>query len=147
MDRLLLVRGVNTSEDDHGKGQYLMLTGRRQSPAEDHPRLGAVVAKATDSERLELPGHIHITPGGGGGRSADAAYLGPQYASVVLGNGNPPAHTALAGGVTEQTDAKRHALTQTAERSLSRPPQNRANGRLHAELRSGPEADATSRHV
>ena len=110
MDRLLLVRGVNTSEDDHGKGQYLMLTGRRQSPAEDHPRLGAVVAKALDSEHLELPGHIHITPGGGGGRSADAAYLGPQYASVVLGNGNPPAHTALAGGVTEQTDAKRHAL-------------------------------------
>jgi hypothetical protein len=121
MDRLLVVRGVNTSEDDHGKGQYLMLTGRRQSPAEDHPRLGAVVAKALDAEQLELPGYIHITPGGGGGRSADSAYLGPQYASVVLGNGNPPAHTALSGGITDQTDAQRHALRRrVSEHFLAR---------------------------
>ncbi len=31
MHHLCLMRGVNTSEDDHGKGQYLMLTGRRQT--------------------------------------------------------------------------------------------------------------------
>ena len=110
MGRLLLVRGVNTSEDDHGKGQYMMLTGRRQTPAADYPRLGAVVAKALHAEQRELPGHIHITPGGGGGRSADAAYLGPQYASVVLGNGNPPSDTALPGGVTESVDVQRHAI-------------------------------------
>src|SRR6187402_2250330 len=29
MHRLALIRGVNTAEDDHGKGAYLMLTGRR----------------------------------------------------------------------------------------------------------------------
>ena len=110
MGRLLLVRGVNTSEDDHGKGQYMMLTGRRQTPAADYPRLGAVVAKALHAEQRELPGHIHITPGGGGGRSADAAYLGPQYASVVLRNGNPPSDTALPGGVTESVDVQRHAI-------------------------------------
>ncbi len=28
--RLALVRGVNTKEDDHGKGYYLMHTGRRE---------------------------------------------------------------------------------------------------------------------
>jgi hypothetical protein len=110
MDHLLLVRGVNTSEDDHGKGQYMMLTGRRQTPAEEYPRLGAVVAKALHSDARELPGHIHITPGGGGGRSADSAYLGPQFASVVLGNGNPPSHTSLAAGMTEPIDTQRHAL-------------------------------------
>ena len=33
MHHLCLIRGVNTSEDDHGKGRYLMLTGRRQTPA------------------------------------------------------------------------------------------------------------------
>ena len=46
MHHLCLVRGVNTSEDDHGKGQYLMLTGRRQNPASEYPHIGAVAAKA-----------------------------------------------------------------------------------------------------
>jgi hypothetical protein len=40
MHHLCLVRGVNTSEDDHGKGAYLMLTGRRQTPAGEFPQLG-----------------------------------------------------------------------------------------------------------
>src|SRR5688572_32478736 len=33
MHHLCIVRGVNTSEDDHGKGAYMMLHGRRQTPA------------------------------------------------------------------------------------------------------------------
>ncbi len=37
MHRLALVRGVNTKEDDHGKGQYLMQTGRRQAPGKNTP--------------------------------------------------------------------------------------------------------------
>src|SRR5690242_3942887 len=32
MHRLAIVRGVNTAEDEHGRGAYLMQTGRRQSP-------------------------------------------------------------------------------------------------------------------
>lgn len=111
MQHLLIVRGVNTREDDHGKGAYLMQTGRRQTPAEDYPRLGAVVAKALEQElgQPELPAHIHITPGGGGGRSNDAAYLGPKYSSIVLGNGDPPQHTDL-NGIPPEQDQKRHAL-------------------------------------
>src|SRR4029450_7730101 len=46
VQHLCLVRGVNTSEDDHGKGAYMMLHGRRQTPASDYPTLGAVAAKA-----------------------------------------------------------------------------------------------------
>lgn len=110
MDRLLLVRGVNTSENDHGKGQYMMQTGRRRTPAEDHPRLGAVFAKALESEQLDLPGHIHVTASGGGSRSADSAYLGPRYASLQVGNGSPPSHTTLAEGLTEPVDAQRQEL-------------------------------------
>src|SRR5690606_15207455 len=38
MHHLTLIRGVNTSEDDHGKGAYMMLTGRRQTPAAAYPQ-------------------------------------------------------------------------------------------------------------
>src|SRR5213078_3505269 len=50
MHHLALVRGINTHEDDHGKGDYIMSTGRRKTPAQDYPVLGAVVAKSLDKE-------------------------------------------------------------------------------------------------
>ena len=90
MHHLSLVRSINTHEDDHGKGHYLIMTGRRKREGVQDPELGAVAAKALDTADRSLPGHIVISPGGGGGRSADSAYLGPKYASIVLGNGNPP---------------------------------------------------------
>ena len=121
MQHLMLVRGVNTKEDDHGKGAYLMTTGRRQTPAADYPALGAVVAKTLAPVDNPIPGHIRITPGGGGGRSDDAAYLGPRFASIVLGNGNPPANSARDGSLAESADQQRNALRRHLdERFLSR---------------------------
>lgn len=119
MHHLCLVRGVNTREDDHGKGAYMMVTGRRESPALDYPRLGAVAAKALAPPNSPLPGHIQITPGGGGGRSNDSAYLGPQFSSVVLGGGQPPQNTSPA--VAAAIDAQRNEFRRKAnERFLSR---------------------------
>jgi len=121
MHHLTIVRGVNTKEDDHGKGGYLMTTGRRQTPAADYPHLGAVTAKALAPESSAIPGHIHITPGGGGGRSNDAAYLGPRYASISLGNGKPPANSGRDPSLAEAADMQRNALRRQAnERFLQR---------------------------
>ena len=41
-----------------------------------------------------MPGYIHITPGGGGKGSSEAAFLGPKYNPLYLGNGHAPANTA-----------------------------------------------------
>jgi hypothetical protein len=108
MHHLALVRSINTNENDHGKGAYMMLTGRAQTPAADYPQIGAVAAKALSPADDALPGHIQITPGGGGGRSSDSAYLGPKYSSVVLGNGSPPQNSALPEGVSDALDQQRH---------------------------------------
>lgn len=107
MHHLCLVRGVNTSEDDHGKGTYLMLTGRRQTPAADYPQIGAVAAKTLTPAASPLPGHILITPGGGGGRGNESAYLGPKFSSVQLGNGNPPQNTVRPEGISEASEQAR----------------------------------------
>jgi len=121
MHHLCLVRGVNTSEDDHGKGAYLMLTGRRQTPAADYPQIGAVAAKALMPTDTSLPGHILITPGGGGGRGNDAAYLGPKYSSIQLGNGNPPQNTVRPEGLTEASEnARQDFRRHVNERFLNR---------------------------
>jgi hypothetical protein len=121
MHHLCLIRGVNTAEDDHGKGAYLMLHGRRQTPASEYPTLGAVAAKALTPSDSSLPGHILVSPGGGGGRGNDSAYLGPQYSSVSLGNGNPPQNTTLPGNLTVEMDNARQDFRRRAnERFLNR---------------------------
>jgi len=110
MHRMALVRGVNTKEDDHGKGHYLMHTGRREAPGQEYPHLGSLAAKYLTSEQNPLPGFIHIQPGGGGVGANEAAYLGPKYASLVLGNGHAPANTTRAGSLGEQGAAGRELL-------------------------------------
>jgi hypothetical protein len=121
MHHLCLVRGVNTKEDDHGKGAYYVLTGHRQQPAQSYPQLGAVVAKSIAPEESVLPGHVVITPGGGGSRGSDSAYLGPKYASISLGNGNPPSHLKRPAAITDVSEEARHDFRRKVnERFLSR---------------------------
>lgn len=107
MHNLAIVRSINTKENDHGKGNYAMFHGRRKTPAAEYPRIGAVFAKALTPETSPLPGHIVVSNGGSGGRSNDAAYLGPKYASISLGNGNPPPNTARPESVSEKSDLQR----------------------------------------
>lgn len=121
MHHLCLVRGVNTSEDDHGKGTYMMLTGRRQTPAADYPQIGSVMAKALNDVQNPLPGHILITPGGGGGRGNESAYLGPKFSSLAVGGGKPPQNTERPQNITESEDQLRQDVRRkAAEKFLNR---------------------------
>ncbi len=124
--RLAIVRGLNTTEDDHGKGAYIMQTGRRLSPAERYPHLGSVAAKLLGAEDSPLPGYIHISPRGDGGgfNRGDAAFLGPRYASVTLADGAPPANLLRPPTLTELADSERNDI------------RNRINGRFLQTRRS-----------
>ena len=120
MHHLAIVRSVNTKENSHAKGRYMMQTGRKQTPAANFPKLGAVVSKALGADRNSLPGHVQIT-GGGGGRGNDAAYLGPKFASIQLGNGKPPANIERPGNLSDVADDQRRAFQLRAnERFLLR---------------------------
>jgi hypothetical protein len=115
LHRLAVIRGLNTAEDDHGKGRYIMVTGRRQEPAQEYPQLGAVCAKLLGTGDGPLPGHIHITPRkDGGSNKSDAAFLGPKYASVKLGDGKPPANLLRPPDLSEAADRQRNAFREHA---------------------------------
>jgi uncharacterized protein (DUF1501 family) len=106
--RLAIVRGVNTANDDHGIGTTIMLTGRKPEAGIEYPQLGAVAAKLLSSDAASLPAHIQILPNGGSGFGKnDAAFLGPKYASVLLGDGKPPADLLRPAGLTGDADAAR----------------------------------------
>ena len=110
--RLAIVRGVNINSDDHGVGEKIMMTGRRPEPGIEYPQLGAVAARLLSNvDEASLPGHIQILPKVGSGfGKADAAFLGPKYASVSLGDGKPPADLLRPANLTAAEDAAREAL-------------------------------------
>lgn len=110
MHRVALLRSINTKENDHGKGHYLMHTGRAEMPGQEYPHLGSVAARFLAPERSALPGYIHIQPGGGGLSGREAAFLGPKYGSLNLGNGQAPANTARPGALSDVGAQAREAL-------------------------------------
>jgi hypothetical protein len=122
MRRIALVRGLDTTEDDHGKGYVIMHTGRRPEPAMHYPHLGSVVARLLGPADDPLPGYIHITPKGNGAvNREDAAFLGPRYASVALSDGQAPANLDRPADLSPEADRLRqefrmHANERFAQR-------------------------------
>src|SRR5262249_11915956 len=117
MHRMALVRGINTKENDHGKGAVIMHTGRRPEPAMTYPHLGSVCARLLGRDDNPLPGYIHITPRGNGGvNAADAAFLGPRFASVALDDGKAPANISRPGDLTADADRARHEMREKASK-------------------------------
>ncbi len=139
MHRLAIVRGLNTAEDDHGKGDYIMHTGRRQDPAVQYPHLGAVCAKLLNADAQPLPGYIQIFPGGGSGSFSkqDSAFLGPKYASVGLPNGAPPINLFRPGSLTHEADRQREELRQKLSQRFAR---SRRTAQTEAYLQSFDQA-------
>ncbi len=119
MHRLAVVRSLNSTSPDHGIGERIMLTGRKPEAGIEYPHIGAVAAKLLGGDNAEMPGHIHILPGGGGGR-ADATFLGPQFASVPVPDGRPPANLLRPAGLSADADREREALRQALTDRFSR---------------------------
>jgi hypothetical protein len=119
--RLAIVRGLNSQNDDHGIGATIMLTGRKPEAGITYPHLGAVAARLLGSDASALPGHIQIVPRGGSGfGGGDAAFLGPKYASVSLGDGKPPADLFRPKDLDADSDAAREAFRKKLNERFAR---------------------------
>jgi hypothetical protein len=120
MHHLGLVRGINTKNGDHGKGTYMMMTGRHPMPGTEYPEIGAVVAKSMDTGGVSLPGHIKVAPNGTGARSADSAYLGPKYASMTIGGDKPLANSTRPTDLTEDAEIARNQIRNMVNHQFAR---------------------------
>jgi len=125
LHHLLLVRGVNTKENNHAKGKYLMTKGRRQEPSTDYPDLGAVTSRLLTRPGARLPGFVHLEDGrraAGKPTSSgqDAAYLGPRYGSLVIGDCQPPEHSSPLAGQSPESDRLRRQFRQRLNQRFAR---------------------------
>lgn len=112
MHRLAIVRSIDSKNDDHGRGQIEMTTGRKRDPGIEYPHLGAVAAKLLTPEQFPLPGHVLIRGAGNGNNPA--AYLGPKYASLVLADGKQPENVDRLASLAADADQRRQQFRAAA---------------------------------
>lgn len=115
---LVAVRSLVTNEGDHGRGTYLMHTGRVPNPVVQFPSIGSMASHQLTAKDLDLPGFISV---GGGGNRVGPGFLGMTYSAFTIQNpGTPPEnikpHTSLGSG-NEQTERirRRQRLFYTME--------------------------------
>jgi uncharacterized protein (DUF1501 family) len=86
MDRLALVRSMNSKEGDHLQASSYNHAGYAPRGPIQYPTLGALVAKEGGADDADLPAFVSIAPYRISNSSANSpGFLGPRYAPLIVG--------------------------------------------------------------
>ncbi|MFO0872215.1 MAG: DUF1501 domain-containing protein [Pirellulales bacterium] len=97
---LAVLRGVSTKEGDHGRGTYLMHTGRPPQGPIRYPAVGAFLGKELGDHASGVPGYVSVSPFRTFNPAAfDAGFLGPRFAPLTVAALDQP---SAAGMVDSQ---------------------------------------------
>lgn len=99
MKDMAIIRSMNTTEGDHGRGTQLMLTGYRPgNVAVRYPSLGSIVSKEVGRRDNDLPNYVSLSTFQFAPHVNGAGFLGPQYAPLVVSgdSDNPQARANLS---------------------------------------------------
>jgi hypothetical protein len=89
MERMAIIRSMSTKEGDHTRATYYLRTGYLPQGPIHYPPLGATLSKELGGEKAALPNFVSIAPVPFLSPAAyGPGFLGPQYAPLVVGNGN-----------------------------------------------------------
>jgi len=84
-EHLAIVRSLSTKEGDHGRGTFLMRTGRQPTGPIRYPTLGSLVSKEIGLPEADLPNYVSISPYTLFNRQAySSGYLGPRYSPLTV---------------------------------------------------------------
>jgi hypothetical protein len=126
MEHCAIIRSMTTKEGDHTRATYLLRTGYLPQGPVQYPTLGSVWSRELGSAESELPNFVSIAPYRFLSPAAfGPGFLGPKYAALVVGDGNPnPGRNTdyektlqvknlapPAGVIAEQTNARLDLLT------------------------------------
>jgi hypothetical protein len=88
LDKLAVIRSMATREADHGRATYQMRTGHLPGGPVHYPTLGSLLSREMEQPGAELPGFVSIAPYRFFSPAAyGPGFLGPQYAPLVVGEG------------------------------------------------------------
>jgi hypothetical protein len=88
-DRMVAIRSMSTKEGEHGRATFIMRTGYQPTGPIQYPTLGSLVSKELGAEDSPLPNFVSIGPYRFFNPAAyGPGFLGPQYAPLIVGDGN-----------------------------------------------------------
>lgn len=87
MDKLAIIRSMQTQEADHDRASFYLRTGYQAQGGIQYPSLGSLVCREGDDPESALPGFVSVaSPRLASDSSYGAGYLGPQFAPMIVGN-------------------------------------------------------------
>src|SRR5262245_55209865 len=103
MDKVALVRSLDTKVADHGQAADIVQRGRRPEGGVAYPDFGSVVAKELGQADSKVPEYVSFylaTEGQRWGRP-DAGFLGGRYAAMSLERSLKPENIDRPSGLSE----------------------------------------------
>ncbi len=88
-EHIAVIRGLSTKEGDHGRGTYLMRTGRRPQGPVPYPSIGSALSKELARPSDSFPNYVSIAPYQAVNQEAfSPGFLGPKYAPLTVASYN-----------------------------------------------------------
>lgn len=122
MNKVAVVRSLNTRNGDHGQAAVLMQHGRRPDPGFVYPDLGAMIAKELGERDSAVPEYVSLYLATEGQRSGrpEPGFLGGRYAGMSLERALRPENIELPAGLSEREHTEREHLRQYLSERFNR---------------------------
>jgi hypothetical protein len=122
MNRVALVRSLDTKIGDHGQAAEMMQRGRRPEAEVAYPDIGAIITKELGQRDSKVPEYVSLylaTEGQRWGRP-DAGFLGGRYAAMSLEKSLMPRNLTLPANLSEPEHIEREHLRQYLSEQFNR---------------------------
>jgi hypothetical protein len=120
MDRVAIVRSLDTRIADHGTAADLMDTGRTREPRLVYPDLGTVIAKELAQRDAQVPDYVSLYLATEGHRRPNPGFLGGSHAAMHLNRSLRPENIDRPEGLSEADDADREHLREYLSEQFDR---------------------------
>lgn len=110
MDRLTVVRSLDTEITAHAPAADLISTGRKKEPSLHYPEIGVILARELARPDSSLPAYVSVFRSSEGRRRPSTGFYGGHYAPVLLEDGVRPKHIDRPAGLDSDAYAQREKL-------------------------------------
>lgn len=110
VDKMAILRSLNTKVGDHGGGASLMETGRRKDPGILYPDIGAVAARELGRADSQVPDYVSMYTSTEGRRKGTSGYLGSRFAPMFLAEKQIPDNIRRLDTITDADHKDRAEL-------------------------------------
>jgi hypothetical protein len=110
MNKLAVVRSLNTHISEHGQAADLMSTGWPKEAALEHPEIGVIMAKELALRESLLPDYVSLFATTEGRRRPETGFLSRRHGALLLEDSLQPRNIDLPAGLTAEQHAGREDL-------------------------------------